>query len=62
MSAERPIRNLKQLLADVEELRKQVIDTDIDKFDKLVNQSRERTITALNSFDRKSSAIPVQSN
>lgn len=53
MLAERTIRSLKKLLADIEELRTQVIDADLDKFDKLVNQSRERINSALDSFNSK---------
>lgn len=47
---ERHIRNLKQLLNDIGELRKQVVDKDLDKFDKLVSHSRDRISSALNSF------------
>ena len=53
MAAERALRSLKQLQADVDELRNQVVDADHAGFDKLVNPSRERITTALSSFTRE---------
>lgn len=53
ISAEKSIRNLKQLQIDIDSLREQVIESDRERFDKLVQPSCERIKTALTSFSGK---------
>ncbi|XP_065210601.1 syntaxin-17 [Planococcus citri] len=50
-SAERTIRHLKQLLVDTDQLREQVKDSDLNRFDKLIFHSRETINKALKDFN-----------
>lgn len=53
ISAEKTIRNLKQMLIDIGQLKEQVENSDHERFDKLVAHSIEHITTTLDNFNGK---------